>query len=178
MLTSIFPIIVWTSPLKRTNFCWVQLHIGAQSGIENSCLAVPQDVNSPSLGQVNSPWKSYKPMTLAMHLEASFLKKKKTNDVMPKSICKQSCSQLGRIFALSSCAFLLSDRTQFCSPTVRNFALGPYAILLSDRTQFSSQTVARTHLCSQTAARTRDLPGYRSSDASLGDIIWVSGFRF
>ena len=63
-----------------------------------------------------------------------------------------NCSQLVRIFALSSCAFcsrtirnfalepyaiLLSDRTQFCSWTVRNFALGPYAILLSDRCSYS-----------------------------------------
>ena len=80
---------------------------------------------------------------------------------MPKSNVN-NCSQLVRIFALSSCAFLLSDRTQFCSQTVRNFALGPYAILLSDRTQFCSQTVARTHFCSETAARTRDLPGHRN----------------
>ena len=81
---------------------------------------------------------------------------------MPKSNVN-NCSQLVRIFALSSCAFLLSDHTQFCSQTVRNFALGPYAILLSDRTQFCSQTVARTHFCSQTAARTRDLPGHRTN---------------
>ena len=59
---------------------------------------------------------------------------------MPKSNVN-NCSQLVRIFALSSCAFLLSDRTQFCSRTVRNFALRPYAILLSDRTQFCSRTV-------------------------------------
>ena len=59
---------------------------------------------------------------------------------MPKSNVN-NCSQLVRIFALSSCAFLLSDRTQFCSQTVRNFALGPYAILLVDRTQFCSRTV-------------------------------------
>ena len=67
---------------------------------------------------------------------------------MPKSNVN-NCSQLVRIFALSSCAFLLSDRTQFCSQTVRNFALGPYAILLSDRTQFCSRTVARMacYLC-------------------------------
>ena len=78
-------------------------------------------------------------MTLALHLEAIFLKKK-TNGVMPKSNVN-NCSQLVRIFALSSCAFLLSDRTQFCSQTVRNFALGPYAILLVDRTQFCSRTV-------------------------------------
>ena len=75
-----------------------------------------------------------------MHLEAIFLKKKKTNGVMPKSNVN-NCSQLVRIFALSSCAFLLSDHTQFCSQTVRNFALRPYAILLSDRTQFCSRTV-------------------------------------
>ena len=59
---------------------------------------------------------------------------------MPKSNVN-NCSQLVRIFALSSCAFLLSDRTQFCSRTVRNFALRPYAILLLDRTQFCSRTV-------------------------------------
>ena len=59
---------------------------------------------------------------------------------MPKSNVN-NCSQLVRIFALSSCAFLLSDRTQFCSQTVRNFALRPYAILLLDRTQFCSRTV-------------------------------------
>ena len=59
---------------------------------------------------------------------------------MPKSNVN-NCSQLVRIFALSSCAFLLSDYTQFCSQTVRNFALRPYAILLSDRTQFCSRTV-------------------------------------
>ena len=86
---------------------------------------------------------------------------------MPKSNVN-NCSQLVRIFALSSCAFLLSDRTQFCSQTVRNFALGPYAILLVDRTQFCSQTVARTHFCSQTAARTRDLPGHRTDGISSG----------
>ena len=59
---------------------------------------------------------------------------------MPKSNVN-NCSQLVRIFALSSCAFLLSDHTQFCSQTVRNFALRPYAILLSDHTQFCSRTV-------------------------------------
>ena len=59
---------------------------------------------------------------------------------MPKSNVN-NCSQLVRIFALSSCAFLLSDHTQFCSWTVRNFALRPYAILLLDRTQFCSRTV-------------------------------------
>ena len=59
---------------------------------------------------------------------------------MPKSNVN-NCSQLVRIFALSSYAFLLSDHTQFCSQTVRNFALRPYAILLSDRTQFCSRTV-------------------------------------
>ena len=59
---------------------------------------------------------------------------------MPKSNVN-NCSQLVRIFALSSCAFLLSDQMQFCSRTVRNFALRPYAILLLDRTQFCSRTV-------------------------------------
>ena len=80
---------------------------------------------------------------------------------MPKPLCKQLlsarthyCSQLLRNFALGPYAILLSDRTQFCSRTVRSFALGPYAILLSDRMQF----------CSQTAARTRNLPGHRTSE--------------
>ena len=83
-------------------------------------------------------------MTLAMHLEAFFFKKKKTNGVMPKSICKQLlsarthfCSQLLRVFALGPYAILLSDRTQFWSQTVRIFALGQYAILLSDRCSYS-----------------------------------------
>lgn len=48
---------------------------------------------------------------------------------MPKSNVN-NCSQLVRIFALSSCAFLLSDHTQFCSRTVRNFALRPLLVLI------------------------------------------------
>ena len=67
-----------------------------------------------------------------------------TNDVL-ENACKQLllhfCPQLLRIFALGSCTFLLSDRTQFCSWLVRNFALGSYAILLLARTQFCSWLV-------------------------------------
>ena len=72
--------------------------------IENSCLALPQDVNSHSL------WKSFKQMTLPMHMKAIFLKKKKMAQCLNPYV--NNCSQLVRIFA-----FLLSDRTQFCSQT-------------------------------------------------------------